>query len=96
MTGGFYEPILAVIPDKDKLGQIRKMNDYIEKNFKFKPTGMWLAERVSEQHIVKPIAECGVRSVVIDDTHFKYAGLKDEDLLGYNSRLSCGSRPTGT
>jgi alpha-amylase len=83
MTGGFYEPILAVIPDKDKLGQIRKMNDYIEKNFKFKPTGMWLAERVWEQHIVKPIAECGVRSVVIDDTHFKYAGLKDEDLLGY-------------
>ncbi|MFZ1083222.1 MAG: alpha-amylase/4-alpha-glucanotransferase domain-containing protein [Candidatus Kryptoniota bacterium] len=83
MTGGFYEPILAIIPDKDKLGQIKKLNDYIEKNFKFKPTGMWLAERVWEQHIVKPIAECGVRSVVIDDTHFKYAGLKDEDLLGY-------------
>ncbi len=83
MTGGFYEPILAVIPDKDKLGQIRKLNDFIEKNFKVKPTGMWLAERVWEQHIVKPIAECGVRSVVIDDTHFKYAGLKDEDLLGY-------------
>jgi alpha-amylase len=83
MTGGFYEPILAIIPDKDKLGQIRKLSDYIEKNFKFKATGMWLAERVWEQHIVKPIAECGVTSVVIDDTHFKYAGLKDEELLGY-------------
>jgi 4-alpha-glucanotransferase len=83
MTGGFYEPILAIISDKDKLGQIRKLTDYIEKNFKFSPTGMWLAERVWEQHIVKPIAECGVTSVVIDDTHFKYAGLKDEDLLGY-------------
>lgn len=83
MTGGFYEPILAIIPDRDKLGQIRKLNDFIEKHFKFQPTGMWLAERVWEQHIVKPIAECGVTSVVIDDTHFKYAGLKDEDLLGY-------------
>ncbi len=83
MTGGFYEPILAIIPDKDKLGQIRKLSSYIEKNFKTTPTGMWLAERVWEQHIVKPIAECGVTSVVIDDTHFKYAGLKDEDLLGY-------------
>ncbi len=83
MTGGFYEPILAIIPDKDKLGQIRKLNDYIKKNFNFKPTGMWLAERVWEQHIVKPIAESGVQSVVIDDTHFKYVGLKDEDLLGY-------------
>ncbi|MGO9480413.1 MAG: alpha-amylase/4-alpha-glucanotransferase domain-containing protein [Candidatus Kryptoniota bacterium] len=83
MTGGFYEPILSIIPDKDKVGQIRKMNDYIERNFEFKPTGMWLAERVWEQYIVKPIAECGVQSVVIDDTHFKYAGLKDENLLGY-------------
>lgn len=83
MTGGFYEPILAIIPDKDKIGQIRKLNDYIKKNFKFKPAGMWLAERVWEQHIVKPIAECDIRFVVIDDTHFKYVGLKDEDLLGY-------------
>jgi hypothetical protein len=83
MTGGFYEPILAIIPDEDKLGQIRKLSEYIKKNFNFDPTGMWLAERVWEQHIVKPIAECGVTSVVIDDTHFKYAGLKEEELLGY-------------
>lgn len=83
MTGGFYEPILAIIPDKDKVGQIKKLSDYIRKNFGFKPIGMWLAERVWEQHIVKPIAETGIRYVVIDDTHFKYVGLKDEDLLGY-------------
>lgn len=83
MTGGFYEPILAIIPDKDKVGQIRKLNDYVKKNFDATPTGMWLAERVWEQHIVRPIAECGVRWVAIDDTHFKYVGLKDENLLGY-------------
>lgn len=83
MTGGFYEPILAIIPDKDKLGQIKKLSQYIKENFNFDPTAMWLAERVWEQHIVKPIAECSVTSIVIDDTHFKYAGLKDEDLLGY-------------
>ena len=83
MTGGFYEPILAIIPDKDKLGQIQKLSDYVRKNFGMAPTGMWLAERVWEQHIVKPIAECGVKWVAIDDTHFKYVGLKDENLLGY-------------
>ncbi len=83
MTGGFYEPILAVIPDKDKLGQIQKLNEYIKKHFRTVPTGMWLAERVWEQHIVKPIAKSGVRWVTIDDTHFKYVGLKDENLLGY-------------
>ncbi len=83
ITGGFYEPILAVIPDKDKVGQIRKLNKFLETNFGKTPTGMWLAERVWEQHIVKPIAESGVRWVAIDDTHFKYVGLKDENLLGY-------------
>jgi alpha-amylase len=83
MTGGFYEPILAIIPDRDKVGQIRKLTEYIKKNFGFRPVGMWLAERVWEQHIVKPIAETGIQYVVIDDTHFKYVGLKDEDLLGY-------------
>lgn len=83
MTGGFYEPILAIIPDRDKRGQIHKLSAYIEKNFGMTPTGMWLAERVWEQHIVKPIAESGVRWVAIDDTHFKYVGLKDENLLGY-------------
>ena len=25
MTGGYYEPILAVIPDEDKVGQIRRL-----------------------------------------------------------------------
>ncbi|MBI2247732.1 MAG: hypothetical protein HYU65_07360, partial [Armatimonadetes bacterium] len=29
MTGGYYEPILPIIPDRDKLGQIRKMTGYL-------------------------------------------------------------------
>ena len=31
LSAGFYEPILAVIPDHDKLGQIIKLNKYINK-----------------------------------------------------------------
>jgi alpha-amylase len=44
---------------------------------------MWLAERVWEQHIVKFISQAGVKYVIIDDTHFRYAGLTGEQLLGY-------------
>ncbi|MEN3039220.1 MAG: alpha-amylase/4-alpha-glucanotransferase domain-containing protein [Candidatus Kryptonium sp.] len=83
ITGGFYEPILAIIPDQDKLDQIKKLSDFIIKHFNKTPVGMWLAERVWEQHIVKFIAMAGVKYVIIDDTHFRYAGLTGEKLLGY-------------
>ncbi len=30
MTGGYYEPILAVIPDEDKVGQIKRLTQTIQ------------------------------------------------------------------
>ena len=30
LTGGYYEPILSVIPEKDRLGQIRKLTEKIK------------------------------------------------------------------
>jgi 4-alpha-glucanotransferase len=83
LTGGFYEPILAVIPDEDKVGQIQKLTKFVEKHFGYSPSGLWLAERIWEQHLVKPLSEAGVKYVVLDDTHFKYAGLTDKELYGY-------------
>jgi len=83
LTGGYYEPILAVIPDDDKLGQIRKLSDFIEEEFNLQPVGLWLAERVWEPHLPKTLSEAGVRYTIVDDTHFKYSGLNEEDLSGY-------------
>jgi hypothetical protein len=83
MTGAYNEPILPVIPDWDKIGQIKKLTEFIEEEFQTKPNGMWLAERVWEPHLPKPISLAGVKFVVLDDTHFKYSGLKEKELLGY-------------
>ena len=33
LSGGFYEPILSIIPEEDRIGQIRMMNRFIEENF---------------------------------------------------------------
>jgi alpha-amylase/alpha-mannosidase (GH57 family) len=82
-TGGFYEPILPIIPDKDKILQIKKLTNYIFKNFGQKPKGLWLAERVWEPHLVKPLVEAGVEYVVVDDAHFLSTGISQEDLFGY-------------
>ncbi|MFQ5770187.1 MAG: alpha-amylase/4-alpha-glucanotransferase domain-containing protein [bacterium] len=83
MTGGYYEPILSVIPYRDKIGQIKKLTNFIRQNTGYDPKGMWLAERIWEPHLPKPAYECGVKYVVLDDSHFKNAGLQDEELLGY-------------
>jgi hypothetical protein len=83
MTGGYYEPILCAIPDCDKIGQIQKLSEFLQEEFNTNPVGMWLAERVWEPHLPKPISEAGVKYTIVDDSHFKYSGLTEEQLLGY-------------
>lgn len=83
LSGGFYEPILAVLPDEDKIGQVRALTDYIGRVLGYDAQGLWLAERVWEPHLPKAIAAAGINHVVVDDFHFKMAGLHDEDLDGY-------------
>ncbi len=86
VTGGFYEPIMAIIPDCDKVGQIRKLTAYLEKLFCSKQAnkeiidGMWLAERVWEPHLPKPLVEAGIKYVCVDDSHFRSVGLHDSEL----------------
>ncbi len=83
LSGGFYEPILAVLPDIDKIGQIRTLSDFVRKKIGYDAQGMWLAERVWEPHLPKFIADAGINHVVVDDFHFKMAGLHDDELDGY-------------
>ena len=83
MTGGYYEPILAVIPDEDKVDQVRRLTQTIEKAMGVTPQGMWLAERIWEPHLPKYLIEACVEYITIDDYHFKKVGLREEDLYGY-------------
>jgi alpha-amylase len=77
MGGAYYEPILPVIPDEDKVGQIRLMSERLEELFGTRPTGMWLAERVWEPHLPRPVHEAGIEYIAVDDTHFFNAGFKE-------------------
>ncbi len=75
LGGGFYEPMLAILPERDAIGQIRMMADYLERHFGKRPLGMWLAERVWEPGLAKVIVEAGMRFTLVDDSHFRAAGL---------------------
>ena len=83
LGGAYYEPILPMLSDRDKEGQISKLSRKIEKLFGNAPRGMWLAERVWEPSLVAPIARCGIEYVVLDGSHFKMVGKTDADLNGY-------------
>ena len=83
LTGGFYEPILAMLRDPDKIGQIQALSDFLRSNFGVRPRGMWLAERVWEPHFPKVLREAGVEFVVVDDAHFALAGLEPDALGAY-------------
>ncbi|RKZ32523.1 4-alpha-glucanotransferase, partial [bacterium] len=83
MGGGFYEPILTVIPTEDALAQINLANDFFEKEFGIKPSGIWLAERVWEPNLPSILAKAGVKYTMIDDYHLKSVGIIGKELFGY-------------
>ena len=72
--GGFYEPILAIIPDRDKEKQIQLMIDWWYENYSVKPKGLWLAERVWEPDLADTFVEAGLEYTIVDDYHMLRSG----------------------
>lgn len=83
LSGGFYEPILPMLPDRDKRGQIRLMNNWLREHFGQQAKGIWLAERVWEPHLPKVLIEEKMQFSLVDDAHFFTSGFREEELCGY-------------
>jgi hypothetical protein len=83
VSGGYYEPILSSIPDRDKIAQIRRLTERLSRDFGVNASGMWIAERVWEPDLPRLIREAGIEWTILDDVHFKNVGLEDKDLYGY-------------
>ncbi|MEP3479465.1 MAG: alpha-amylase/4-alpha-glucanotransferase domain-containing protein [Fuerstiella sp.] len=81
--GAFYEPILANIPRRDRIGQIGMYTEHLQQLFQTTVNGMWVPERVWEQSFAGDIAAAGIKYTFLDDYHFKTGGMQQEDLYGY-------------
>ena len=90
ISGGYYEPILPLICNNDKMGQVTLMNKFIKKEFKSDPKGIWVAERIWEPYLARIINDCGLQYAFLDDTHFRYAGLSANEFMGYYTTEDCG------
>ncbi len=80
---GDTEPVLAVIPEQDRFGQLTRFSDKLEARYGQRPQGAWLTERVWEATVVPSLADAGIRYVTVDDYHFLCAGKEMADLNGY-------------
>jgi len=83
LGGPFYEPILASIPSRDRVGQMTAYGSHLQKLFGSKPRGMWVPERVWEQSFTRDAVAAGLEYTVLDDFHFKNAGFGEDELYGY-------------
>ncbi len=83
--GAFYEPILSNIPRRDRIGQIQRYSEHLNHLFQTSVRGLWLPERVWEQSFAGDIAAAGLQYTMVDDYHFRCAGIPTNELMGYYS-----------
>ena len=93
LAGGYYEPILPLIPEPDRQGQIALMRRALRGVLGRAPDGLWLTERVWEPELPQTLARGGIRYTLLDVNQFRPAAatlpaaaqLRDEqgwDVLG--------------
>lgn len=81
--GGDTEPVLAVIPYRDRIGQLNQLSDRLQGSLGVRPQGAWLTERVWEATVVPALADAKMEYVTVDDYHFLCSGKRSEELNGF-------------
>ncbi len=81
--GPFYEPILTMIPSRDRIGQITKYTRWLQTQFDTAVSGMWMPERVWESQLTRDLVPAGMQYTILDDFHFRAAGWDESQLTNY-------------
>ena len=82
LGGGYFEPVLASLPERDRIGQLQRMSSELEGLFGRRPRGAWLAERVWEPDLPTSLVAGGYDWTILDDAHFRSASIREEDHWG--------------
>ena len=80
---GDCEPVLASIPQRDRIGQLNALTDKLQRRFGALVEGAWLTERVYIPTVVPALADCGMKYVTVDDYHFLCTGKVADELDGF-------------
>jgi hypothetical protein len=81
LGGGFYEPMMPLISQQDKIGQIELFTDYLRKHFNKRPLGCWLPALAWEPGMVDVLNRCGISYTFLAAEQVRKAGLEGEALF---------------
>ena len=77
LGGGYYEPILSVIPDSDSIGQITELSQKITRLFGNEPNGCWMAERAWEPQLPEILDRSKIKYTLLDEVMLSLSGIDD-------------------
>lgn len=81
LGGGFYNPILSMIPNADKIGQMEMLTTFLRTNFGKRPRGCLLSGQVWEPGLAVTLNSSGMDYTFLADRYFLIAGLEEKELF---------------
>lgn len=73
LGGGFHAPILPLVPNSDRLGQVEQLTTYLRKFFGKRPRGAWLSEFAWEPWLASTLQACGMDYTFLSEPQFAAA-----------------------
>ncbi len=73
LASGYAEPILPLLPEPDRQGQIAMMRTLLRRRLGTDATGLWLTERVWEPELPQTLARAGIQYTMVDTNQFATA-----------------------
>ena len=81
LGGGFYEPMLPLIPVQDRVDQIEFMTTYLRRHFGKRPAGCWIPAFAWEQQLIGALAASGMNYTFLSEKQFINAEISGHSLL---------------
>lgn len=78
--GGYYDPVLPLVPPIDKIGQIELFTTYLRSHFGKRPRGAWLPGQIWESSLPHILRSCGIEYTFLNEGAFRQAHCRAEDI----------------
>lgn len=75
LAAGHDEPILVALSGDDRVEQVTRHRERLQRRFGADVRGLWLTERVWESDLPRDLSRAGIDFVVVDDRHLRVAGV---------------------
>ncbi len=80
LGGGYYSPILPLIPPTDRLGQIEELTTLVRKLLGKRPRGLWLTKGVWDPALVVHLTGSGMEYTFLEEGDFRRVGVAPQQV----------------